>query len=422
MKRLVRILVACLALLIVFGSLPVQSNSNQVTLKYSMWDVQLKELEEETIIKPFEESHPNIKIDFQPMPWDEYWKRIQTSVAANDPYDVFYMSVAYTQEFARKGMIMNLQPYLDESVDLRTLTEFDAVLDILRYEGDLYAFPYAWVCSLLYYNKDMFDAAGVDYPTDDWTFDDMWDAAAQLTSGEGPGKQYGIHAHLGHPFLDAYINAAGGYVLNDDFSKCLVDEPEAVAAIQDIYNRIYVDGVSPSPASLQGQPNPFLSGRVAMYIEGSYMIDTYRTITDFDWDVVMVPKNAETDKRVVYGGPDSMVVASNTQYPDEALEFLMYYCAYGRDISSYMGGKVPISRVLAEEEEWLEIGQKPENKIAILKSAPFLKGADFSYKWMEWRFSIMGSELANAFEGNVTIQEACDTTAIETNKILAEIQ
>ncbi|NLG24036.1 MAG: sugar ABC transporter substrate-binding protein, partial [Clostridiales bacterium] len=395
-----------------------------VTLKYTMWDVSLKELEETQIIGPFEAANPDIKIDFQPIPWDEYWKKVQVTIAADDPYDVFYMSVAYVWEFAHKGMTMDLEPLYEKVVAERGVDYlYPKMLDILRYpnaSGHLYEIPYAWVGSLLFYNKTMFDEAGLSYPNDEWTFDDMWAAAEQLTSGEGPGKKYGFHVTNGSDFVDAYINAAGGYVLNDDMNKCLINEPEAVAALEELYGKIQ-SGISPSPAALQGQPNPFLSGKVAMAIAGSYNIDTYRTIKDFDWDVAMVPTNAQTGKRVVYGGLDGLSLASNCKHPDEAMRFLMYYCVDGRDVSSYMGGKVSIVQELAQDESWLEKDLVPSDKGALLRSAPFIKGADFCYKWVEWRGSIVANELADAFNGNVPMQDACDSIAAQVDKILAEV-
>lgn len=426
MKRFPKIISVLLTLMILCSlTVSVMAEGETVTLKYVMWDPSIKDTEMEQVVKPFEEANPNIKIDLQAMPWDEYWKKIQVSIAANDPYDIFAMSVAYAWEFAHKDMLMNLQP-LYEDIVAKNGEDFlyETMLTPMRYpdaDGDLYAMPYAWVGSLLYYNKTMFDAAGLEYPTDEWTYDDMWAAAEKLTSGAGPAKKYGFNINVNHEFLDAYINAAGGHVLNDEMTECLLNEPVVVDTLTDLLGKID-SGIAPTLASLQGQPDPFLSGKVAMAIGASYQIDSYREITDFEWDVTMVPSNAQTGNRVVYGGPDSMAIASNCKHPEEAMKFLEYYCVSGRDVSSYMGGKASIVRPLTEDEAWLELDLEPKNKAALLKSADYLKGADFCYKWSEWRSTIMTNELTSAFNGDKTIQDACDAATEQINAILAEVQ
>ena len=422
MKRLFSALLT-LMLLLSFA-VPALAEYEVVTIRYAMWDASIKDKEIEEIIKPFEEANPGIKVELTAIPWDEYWKKMQVGIAGGDTYDVFAMSVAYAWEFAHKGMVMNLQPLYEEIVAEHGEDYlYGNMLDVGRYPdptGDLYAMPYGWVGSLLFYNKTMFDEAGLDYPTDDWSWDDLWDAAEKLVSGQGPAKKYGFRVWISHELLHAYINAAGGHVLNDEMTECLINQPEAVAALEELKNKIDA-GICPTIASMEGQPDPFLTGKVGMTVGGSYAIESYREITDFEWDCVMVPYNAQTGKRVIYGGPDSLAISATTEHPEEAMKFLEYYCASGRSVESFMGGKASIVRAISEDEAWLEKGQLPENKAALLKSAEYLKGADFCYKWSEWYTSIIGNELNSAFNGDITMQEACDTAAKQVNAILAEV-
>lgn len=404
---------------------PGLAEKEPVVIKYIMWDNSVKETEIEKIIKPFEAANPGIKVDIQAMPFGEYWKKIQVSIAADDPYDVFAMSVAYSWEFAHKGMVMNLQPMYDRIVAEKGKDFlYGSMMNPLRYPSesdDLYGMPYAWVGSLLFYNKTMFDEAGLEYPNSQWTYDDMWAAAQKLSSGEGPARKYGFQVDATHEFIDAYINAAGGRVLNEGMTECLLNEDASVKAVEELYSKIQ-SGIAPTPSSLQGQPDVFMSGKVAMKIAASYNIDLYREIKDFDWDVAMVPINALTGKRVVYGGPDSLAIAANCKHPEEAMKFLEYYCFSGRDVSSYMGGKASIAVGLTEDEAWLEKDLKPSNKQALLDSAPFMKGADFSYKWMEWRVGVMTTELGSAFNGEKTVKQACEDATKQINAILEEIK
>ena len=101
--------------------------------------------------------------------------------------------------------------------------------------GDLYAMPYAFVMSVLHYNKDMFDAAGVAYPTDDWTWDELLEAAKALTKdfdGDGKIDQWGLYFKPDYYVLDAMIYAFGGRVLSEDLTQVMLDSDEAEAAVQ----------------------------------------------------------------------------------------------------------------------------------------------------------------------------------------------
>ncbi|NMB12714.1 MAG: sugar ABC transporter substrate-binding protein [Firmicutes bacterium] len=416
-----RLLSALLGSLIVLVLMSFTASAEQVTLKYMIWDPSIKDTEINEVIKPFEAANPNIKIEFEAIPWEAYWQKVQTLSAAGTPPDVFNMSVAYAWDFANKGLIKNLQPMLDMEFEMDDY--FGDVVDILRYNGDAYCFPFAWVCSVLYYNKDMFDAAGLDYPDETWNWNDLLDAAKVLTvdtNKDGRPDQWGFLSDYNHEVLDSLIKSNGGQVLSSDFSTCELNSPEAIEATQFLVDMINKHEVSPSPALLlQGAPDPFLTGRVAMRVAGSYFIDTYRTIKAFDWDITMVPQNSKTGIRSIYGGPDSVVIGSKTKYPKEAWEFVKFIIGKNRTVESFMGGKVPIYKPLAYSDGWLEIGKKPENKRAILDSAQHVQGADFSSQWAEWRMTVMNNELQPAFLGEKPV-DACIKSATEAiNKVLA---
>ena len=224
-----RLLSALLGSLIVLVLMSFTASAEQVTLKYMIWDPSIKDTEINEVIKPFEAANPNIKIEFEAIPWEAYWQKVQTLSAAGTPPDVFNMSVAYAWDFANKGLIKNLQPMLDMEFEMDDY--FGDVVDILRYNGDAYCFPFAWVCSVLYYNKDMFDAAGLDYPDETWNWNDLLDAAKVLTvdtNKDGRPDQWGFLSDYNHEVLDSMIKSNGGQVLSSDFSTCELNSPEAI--------------------------------------------------------------------------------------------------------------------------------------------------------------------------------------------------
>jgi multiple sugar transport system substrate-binding protein len=402
----------------------VVRQDEQVTLSYTSWELYPQQAENErtTLIAPFQEKFPNIKVENSAVSgYDAYWQKIQTLYATNQAPDVYAMSVGYEWDFANEDKIIDIDDQI--KAEMPADEYFQSPLPMLRYpdpSGRLYAFPFQWVCSVLYYNKDLFDQAGVPYPDESWTYETLLDAAKELT-GDG---QFGFSSNSQHTLLDAAIYANGGKVLNDDYKTCaLADNPEAIETIQWFVDLIAKHKVAPDAdqsrnIGLGTANSPFQSGRVAMVIDGSWQIVTTRGV-NFNWDVAMVPSGKV--KRVIYGGPDSLSISSTTPHVEEAWEFLKYAVGPARGVEAFGAGVVPSYKATANSEAWLEKGQAPANKKVILDSEPYIMGAEFiSNNWTEWRITAMNSDLTPAFLGATSVEEAVKTTTANINAILAK--
>ena len=139
-----------------------------VTLSYTSWELypQQAENERQTLIEPFQEQFPNITVENSAVAgYDAYWQKIQTLYATNQAPDVYAMSVGYEWDFANEGKIIDIDDQI--KAEMPEDEYFQSPLPMLRYpdpSGRLFAFPFQWVCSVLYYNKDLFDQAGVALP------------------------------------------------------------------------------------------------------------------------------------------------------------------------------------------------------------------------------------------------------------------
>ena len=151
-----------------------------VTLSYIIWD-NIQAEAHEKMIAAFEAEHPNIKVDLEVFSWDSYWDKLNTALAGNDAYDVFWLNVAGLPKRAANGLLLNLQPYMDaDPIDFSAFPDY--LVEAYQFNGDTYGIPKDIDTIALFYNKDLFDAAGVDYPTADWSWDDLYNAAAALTT------------------------------------------------------------------------------------------------------------------------------------------------------------------------------------------------------------------------------------------------
>ena len=378
------------------------------------------------ICKNFMDANPNITVTYEPAPWAEYWTKVQTMAASGTVYDLYGQSVAYGWDHANKGISLDLQPFIETS--LNTDDYFmEMELSCHRYpnmqSGDLYAFPTRWVGSLLFYNKDLFDAAGVAYPDDTWTYDDMLVAAQNLTQVSGDMVDvYGLVSPAGHVALDAMIKANGGAVLSPDYKTCLLNEPAAIEAIQWAVDLVQKDKVSPSPAALQGfTEGAFASQKCAMDIEGSYMCYSWAE-AEFNWDVSYIPIGKMG--RVMYAGPDSISMARITPHKEAAWDLLMAFVSPDTQMrmETLNAGTVPFLREAALSDAFLQVKGQPAGIKALLDMAPVGRGADFGSQWIEWRTVIMNQELDLAYLGDRSVEEsvAAATTAIQ--QVLDSIQ
>jgi multiple sugar transport system substrate-binding protein len=403
------------------------ANDEPVTIKFMSWQGSVGTVEEiqETLIKPFNAQHPNITVEVEVLPWGEYWTKIQTLVAAGTPPDVYGQSVGYAWDHANKGISLNLQSLFNQDLDQSKFLM--RPFDVLRYpdiKGDLYAVPIRWVNSALFYNKTLFDEAGLEYPNENWTFEDMFAAAQKLTKdtdGDGTPDQYGMSARMDHVMLDTIIKANGGEVLNADFTKCQLTQPVAVESIQWVTDLVLKHQVAPKPAPA-GQTDAaptFASGRVAMSIDGSYQIASLQEVTEFDWDITWTPKG--TAERVVYGGPDSLSISKQSQHPNAAWEFVKFFLSDDAGIKSIGVGSVPINKTIAESDAWLKSVQKPQNYKVLVDQEPYVVGADFGPSWIEWRAEAMQRELDQALLGTRSVAESATAACTAIDAILARV-
>ena len=403
-------------------------DEGDVTLKFSCWSDTIGTPDEvnANLIAPFKEK-TGINVELEILPWSEYWTKLQALSATGDMPDVFCMSAAYAWEYADKELAMDLQPYFD-----RDLVEDDYFMPVTEYgwirypdsTGDLYAVPFRWVMGGLFYNKDIFDEAGVEYPQDDWTYDDMLDAAKKLTKdtdGDGEPDIWGMYVQADHILYDPMVYSNGGSVLDPEAETCNLTEPAAMESLQWIVDAIHKEEVSP-PLGLVGaeegqfKAGVFPSGTVAMVVDGSYNIATWKDLP-FNWDVVSQP--AGKVSKAVYGGPDSFSIASSTNYSEESWEFIKNFLSpeVQYDYGVVGIGSVPFLKAAINDDFYKSEGL-PEHFKLMVDSNPYIRFTDFGNRWMEWRISIMTNELEPALLGEMEPSAAAESACSSITQTL----
>lgn len=210
-----------------------------------------------------------IKVDVQVKEWDSYWTLLEAGASGGDMPDVFWMHSNNSQMYMKNNKLLKLDDYIEKSDKVDMSNYMSEITELYTYDGSYYAVPKDYDTIALWYNKKMFDDAGLSYPDETWTWDDLYDAAKKLTNGD----QYGFCMNTSND-QDTYYNmvySMGGYIVNDDHTKSGYDDANTIKAM-DYVGKLLKDCCPPATTmSETGTDVMFQSGTVAMITQGSWM-------------------------------------------------------------------------------------------------------------------------------------------------------
>lgn len=297
-----------------------QSQTDQRTrLRWTMWvstDTEQQQWQE--IANDFGRAHSNAELSIDSTGWVAYWTRLQTQLASRTQADVIAMQSLRAYGFYSLGGFLPLDDFIanDPSFDI---SDFDpAMIEALSFNGQIYGLPYDSGPAVLYFNKDLFDAAGLTYPDESWDFNDFLSAKKALT-GNG---NHGIAINDSLDGLVYFLWALGGDYYNGSTGRYDFTQPETARAFQYVSDLFHVHNVA-RPITEFGNPffqvEQFIGGTVGMFIEGPWQITTLGA-ADFRWGIASVPRGPAGRFTPVAGSGFS--ISSETRNPQVAWEAL----------------------------------------------------------------------------------------------------
>lgn len=285
----------------------------------------------ESHVARFNEIYPDITVNLIGVPgeiWSDYLQGTATLIAGGETPDIIWVATEGVRFLVDLGLMMPLddmiaqegdamQPYFDDIAP--------ALLDSMRVDDSLYFLPFSWNNMVMFYNKQMFDAAGVAYPSNDWTREDFLAAARALTAdrdGDGNNDQFGFAGSGGGLFTTIpWVLANGTNIVTDDFCAPNLTDPAVIEAVQFLYDLTYVEKVAPAPGTLTDAGLQFINGDVAMFGGGRWPIIQLFSEGFTDFDIAPWPGNPE--QTTIYG-VDGFGIFQSSQNPAAAWEFLKF--------------------------------------------------------------------------------------------------
>lgn len=373
-------------------------------------------------IKDWQAAHPNIKIIFEHTPYTGYDSKILTRIAGGAAPDIIATEADYFVTFATKHVLEDLTPYFSQDSAFSQNDFFQTILQRFTVDGKLYAVPRdvaPFAC--IFYNKKLFDEAGITYPSDDWTWDDLLSSARALTKKDASGRitQYGFYGWAWQNFV--YGNGGG---LVDDVKnprRTLIDDPKTVEGLQFYADLINLYKVMPTPVALSnlgmGVDLMFASGRLAMFLSGIWESPGLRRY-QFDWDVAMFPKNSQGVRAFGSGGSGYAILKSSS-HKKEAWEVIKALTGPNGQSQLAKQGLAQPSRVaVAESENWAKDPQPPANKKMLNEAVKYIVFSPFHTRWREIEEKHIIPQLDLVFNGKKTAAEVAKPLADQVNALL----
>lgn len=334
----------------------------------------------------------------------DYVKRLTADLAAGTPPDIALMNYRRFAAFAARGAFDPIAPYLATSSALQSSAFYPEVVSAFTRGGTLIGIPQNASSLVIYYNKNLFQQAGIAFPKDDWSWDDFLTAARGLTKGT---EQYGIGISPEMIRVAPFIWQNGGDIADNlaTPTKLTFDRAESTGAFQWFVDLQTRHKVAPDAVQVAAQDDEsrFLNGRSGMFFDSRRVVPTLRTITAFDWDVAPLP-GRKTRASILHS--DAYLLPAASKNKAAAFSFMEYAnSAEGQTFIAATGRTVPSIKAIAETPIFLDPSVKPANNRVFLNAIPIIRPT-INVDRTEEIESVVNNEIKRAFYGQATVAEA----------------
>lgn len=361
------------------------------------------------------------QVELQVITWEQYWTLLEAGASGGDMPDVFWMHSNEAQKYMENDILMDLTDRVAAS-DKLELDKFpEEIKNMYINDGKIYALPKDIDTIALWYNKTMFDEAGIAYPDENWTWDDYYDAAVKLTKPDG--SQFGTAMNPSNN-QDGWYNivySMGGYVISDDKKKSGMDDPNTLKAMEFV-DKLRKDAMPDATVMSETGTDVLLqSGKIAMLPQGSWMVAPFKEneYLTANCDVAVLPKDATTGKRVSLYNGLGWAANANTKNPDAAWGLIEWFT-----MKENQEKQAELGVTMAAYEGVSDLWKDNTDKFNLEPYLTMLKESDLVFRPIS-RATVVwenknNTDLVEAWSNNVSMDEACKKAAADMNELLAQ--
>lgn len=404
------------------GTAPAETKSTEITVLSWKFDPQSDSWK--NIVAAFNKKHPEITVHAVNAPTSEIDQKITSMIAGKQPLDVLFTDSTRNLSFSSKGLLEDLDPYLEKSdIDLKNDYYVKSLSDHM-YQGKLHGLPILNMSYFIFYNKDLFDAAKLPYPTNDWTIEQFRDTALKLTNRDKNQYGYNLRPWVGTHFL-AWAYAMGGEYFSGDGKEARVTSSGTVAAMQFLKDLVYKDKSAPTPtaqSASQAGGVAFESGNLAMNWSGSWDIaGTEKSPSKwaFKWGVVMPPKGANGSYPIVIS--NAWGIYSKSANKQAAWEFINWWMSDEGQIALAQNGEFPSKKDIAQKYAFTHLDK--ETRDTVFKTAELGVSRPTQFPAMPRSETTFGARMEEVLaSGNSDVPAIMDKANKELNQLIKDIE
>ena len=399
------------------------NKSSDGTLTMQIWDTAQRDAMQ-ALADAYHEINPDVTIEVQVTSWDEYWTKLEAAAGSGNLPDVFWMHTNNILMYADNGMLADVTDLYDDD----TYSHYSdiSIANTLGSDGRMYGVPKDKDTVCLVYNKEMFDAAGVSYPDENWTWDDLVEASEKIYEATG---KYGYMAYADDQLgYWNYVYQNGGYILNEDKTAAGLDQPATIEAMKFYIGLQDNDWCPDQTYFAETAPgNAFFSEQGAMFFEGTWsLLSEMQNYPEMQgkWDVAVLPKApnpATGDGRATISNGLCYATSADNQDNETVMNFLRWLgteeaqqiqSSYGAAISAYEGC----------EDEWVAAFDQFDYKLNVQACVDMF---DYSVQSVNdatrpvWK-SKVSDELLRIYSGEVSVDDGLKNMNDAINSAIAE--
>jgi multiple sugar transport system substrate-binding protein len=363
-----------------------------------------------TIVNAFEKANPNITVKVNTVPYTNYDTDLQTQLAAGTGSDVFDIDgVGNYLTYQKNGQLAQIT-----GADNALYSK--ALLDSYQTGGKQYGLPTSFSAVILYYNKALFDAAGVSYPTSSWTWSDELAAAKKID--DPANKVYGLYQPVTYNEFYKVLVQTGGSFLNKKGTKVAFNSAAGVRAANWLVQKSGT--VMPTVAQGQGTPNDdtnlFLAGKLGMDITGTWEIGAFAKLPS--WDIAVEPGDS-TQASATFS--NAVGISVNSKNKAAAEKWAEYLSSSKEEVNVRIskGWELPTIANKTQLAAYLKEGA-PDNRQAVFDAAKSIAQSPVLGANSNQIQDIMTNELIEAQAGRSTVAQALAAAESQINPVLGQ--
>lgn len=419
MKKVLALILA-LAFMLSASSLAVAEE--KVTITFGFWGDTPEANMKMQLAQNYMDANPNVNIEFEYTDGAGYLTKMQTWFSSNTTPDVFGVASDVLQSYINADQFENLAPFIERDGLQEAWNQGIIDSTYTNAKGEVVSVPFIAKVFAMAYNKTLFDAAGLAYPTDDWTVDEMLANARALTQGEGVDAVYGLR--WGVRPTEFYRNLYGEPVYSMDSDEIHAADNDRFKSAISLFTDSIKEGLAPNETGGALSTGGFETGRFGMQLSATWDIATLQGMGDssFEWDIVMLPINSEIDQRMLStlrGNGWSM--SKNAKEKEVCWDFIKYMTATEEAMKLAQSYGIPELKRYAESEAYLEdFGDAG----ATYDKTVFLRMLDYTVNFNNMGVyaqinDVIKSDYEMVLAGQMTVEEMAQDVQTQAESLMA---